>query len=245
MASEFKGTPGRCLTLEDAAILCKETDYLTNCCDDYEDNPINWDDAAAFFLEGVLHERKASTHLIAAAPELLEAMKAMVGTWESSIIKHIPALQFHSEYLKSKEIINKALNKMTFATSCFVRVEDPERRKELIKWLKEIGYLLNATHDDEAEFVVAMNDAQLEIDGVCACLNNPIFLGSSRAIGCSNIELFKALAAMNDKNDYQQWFRKEMTNGSTDWYDCPIISIGTAEGYRKATASEIIEHFKK
>ena len=29
---------------------------------------------------------------------------------------------------------------MTFTTPCFVRVENPEKRKELIEWLEGIGY---------------------------------------------------------------------------------------------------------
>lgn len=29
---------------------------------------------------------------------------------------------------------------MTFTIPCFVRVENPEKRKELIEWLKGIGY---------------------------------------------------------------------------------------------------------
>ena len=31
---------------------------------------------------------------------------------------------------------------MTFTTPCFVRVENPEKRKELIEWLKALGYRL-------------------------------------------------------------------------------------------------------
>lgn len=53
-----------------------------------------------------------------------------------------------------------------------------------------------------------------------------------------------ALAAMNDTNDYMQWF----TDGR-DWRLCPDIvvtkmAIPSYALYSKATAEEIIEHFK-
>ena len=78
----------------------------------------------------------------------------------------------------------------------------------------------------------------------------------------SNIELFKALAAMNDENDWEQWFVKDcgcyglgwvlcrterIYNHFGDEFDC----IGRANWawedfrkYRRATTEEIIEHFK-
>lgn len=39
------------MTIEEAEILCKKTDYAIDAIE-YEDNKINWADAAAFFLEG-------------------------------------------------------------------------------------------------------------------------------------------------------------------------------------------------
>ena len=37
---------------------------------------------------------------------------------------------------------------MTFTTPCFVRVENPEKRKELIEWLEGIGYRLEYLRND-------------------------------------------------------------------------------------------------
>lgn len=74
-----------------------------------------------------------------------------------------------------------------------------------------------------------------------------------------NVELFKALAAMNDENDRDQWF----TNGE-DWAlsmyndfdgcmttaaECEAGNVGCYTyceecGFRKATAEEIVEYFK-
>lgn len=57
-----------------------------------------------------------------------------------------------------------------------------------------------------------------------------------------NIELFKALAAMNDENDREQWF----TDG-TRWYMCTskkVHSDYAVLGYYKATVEEIVERYK-
>ena len=61
-----------------------------------------------------------------------------------------------------------------------------------------------------------------------------------------NIELFKALAAMNDENDREQWF--------TDGYHfelCPTNKADMVAWHmmyrtkpRKATAEEIVQYFK-
>ena len=74
------------------------------------------------------------------------------------------------------------------------------------------------------------------------------------AIDCGeNIELFKALAAMNDENDREQWFIAEEAKA---WVNQGLYApIGSFEKCllehrvgipaRKATVEEIIEHFKK
>lgn len=46
------------MTLEEAEVLAKQTDYAFDLCDCDGLNPVNWADACAFFLEGYLHARK-------------------------------------------------------------------------------------------------------------------------------------------------------------------------------------------
>lgn len=70
----------------------------------------------------------------------------------------------------------------------------------------------------------------------------------------SDIELFKALAAMNDENDYMQYFVFAAQDQRPDEFflcanqKCPkwvlptCLSLGLSP--RKATAEEIVEHFK-
>jgi hypothetical protein len=73
-----------------------------------------------------------------------------------------------------------------------------------------------------------------------------ILLMIDNTIDCGeNVELFKALAAMNDGNDHYQWFVGTLNpellelNNSMDDNGLFVESF-----FRKATAEEIIEHFK-
>ncbi len=115
---------------------------------------------------------------------------------------------------------------MSFTTPCFVRVEDPAERKKLIEWLEDIGQ----------EFCAACHE--LVFSNKYSCI--PFNCGT-------NVELFKSLAAMNDENDREQWFivndgfETEMVCSKSGIdYDYILSSFD----YRKATADEIIEHFK-
>lgn len=152
---------------------------------------------------------------------------------------------------------------MKFRTPCFVRVEDAKKRRRLLIWLQEIGYDLYQSArslnypilccnmiDDEPGNVYG--EYAEELTGLCG-----IF-----AYDCGdNIELFKALAAMtDDRNDVNQWyvFAADYYFGEEDVYYhrghviSGIDMIYVFEDWRnalyycrKATADEIVEHFKK
>jgi len=125
---------------------------------------------------------------------------------------------------------------MTFTTPCFVRVENPEKRKELIEWLEGIGYThFPFIHDScliatDSDGRIWLTDANR--DGAYDCQ--------------TDTDLFKVLAAMNDENDREQWF--------TDGYHfelCPTNKADMVAWHmmyrtkpRKATAEEIVEYFK-
>lgn len=150
---------------------------------------------------------------------------------------------------------------MKFTTPCFVRVEDAEKRKKLIDFCKNCGYTAIYSIDPTYEFVV------------CGLVANNVDVASSYdsdtmrnglvcygLIDCGdNIELFKALAAMNDVNDKEQWYsyadyptpeckngiRKMILNHSVTFDSWQDGICGYTGYYRKATAQEIIEHFNK
>ena len=143
---------------------------------------------------------------------------------------------------------------MTFTTPCFVRVENPEKRKELIEWLEGIGY----------KFLMrGLESNVLYVDVTSGCLlcafESPVTqseMVSKGYIDCGdNIELFKALAAMNEWNDRKQWYvyteypTNDGKNGVRKFvFNEPVrfdSFVDVPSGYyRKATAEEIVQYFK-
>lgn len=153
---------------------------------------------------------------------------------------------------------------MNFLTPAFVRVNDPEKRKDLTEWLKGIGYMVcrcclfdgwNTLHCG----AINRNRIDYEVHGI------PDYDGDTGynvgwfkaedadkehpSYDCGeNIELFKALAAMNDENDRDQWFIDESGRFEKCSFKKANI-VGWIMLYgktpRKATVAEIIEHFKE
>ncbi|WP_286726973.1 hypothetical protein [Alistipes sp. UBA1686] len=146
---------------------------------------------------------------------------------------------------------------MKFTTPCFVRVEDAEKRTELLKWMFDVGYAGRYRIDPSCPIVVA----GLEKDCAdVACAGATEGLAVFGLIDCGdNIELFKALVAMNDENDMQQLFicdtyadigcvmwhlceNKKFKHYYVEWEDG---ETDIRSEFRKATVEEIIKHFKK
>ncbi len=131
---------------------------------------------------------------------------------------------------------------MTFTTPCFVRVENVEERQKLDVWLRGIGR--RALTSKNQAYVVASVDSVLRCNLEGRAIDTMVAQGY---IDCgADVGLFKALAAMNDENDREQWFtddihfEKSMLDvaGIKSWESCYHTTP------RKATAEEIIEHFK-
>lgn len=154
---------------------------------------------------------------------------------------------------------------MKFTTPCFVRVDDMEKRKDLTKWLQGIGYMVcrcclfdgwNTLHCG----AINRNRIDYEVHGIPdydgdTGYNVGWFKAENADKECpsydcgENIELFKALAAMNDGNDLEQWFVVEHTGSADELVladsEDALAYIQSGDGWRKATVEEIIEHFKK
>lgn len=134
---------------------------------------------------------------------------------------------------------------MTFTTPCFVRVENPEKRNNLREWAKNIGYNFVDVAGIESDY----SDPQPYIEVFPHSFRsttpqgNSFYVASRKAIDCGeNIELFKALAAMNDENDREQWF---VSNKGSEWAICKkTLNVYSGVLCRKATAEEIVEYFK-
>lgn len=130
---------------------------------------------------------------------------------------------------------------MTFTTPCFVRVENPEKRKELIEWLKWIGYRLEYLRNDGV--IVPTSENRVYVYGEAV---HEIIKSDYDTIDCGeNTELFKALAAMNDENYYYQWFSTILKPGYIVLNNSMNNNqLFTEPLFRKATAEEIVEYFK-
>ena len=140
---------------------------------------------------------------------------------------------------------------MTFTTPCFVRVENPEKRKELIEWLKALGYRLEYLRNDGV--IVLTSENRVYVYG--EALYRVIKVDYDTIDCGENTELFKALAAMNEWNDRKQWYAyteyptNEGKNGVRKFvFNEPArfdSFVDVPSGYyRKATAEEIVEYFK-
>lgn len=155
---------------------------------------------------------------------------------------------------------------MIFSTPCFVRVKDAQKRIELVAWLDSLGYMVQIKACPKIHDII--------IASICHVKTSLGFM-DRRYIDCGeNIELFKALAAMTDYNDREQWFvahavirfnRLEDTvlteTGerlimARNWFKVLIpqasdirakwmAAVTPKQLCHKATKDEIIEHFNR
>lgn len=141
---------------------------------------------------------------------------------------------------------------MTFTTPCFVRVEDPAEREKLIEWLDEIGYeYVKPPKEEYSGYKVICESSY------CGTAHDEQTFATAEYIDAgTNVDLFRALAAMNDKNDREQWFVAK--KNISDCYDIDDIiyqkgdmffnasgELLVEKNFRKATAEEIVKYFKK
>lgn len=133
---------------------------------------------------------------------------------------------------------------MSFTQPCFIRNNTAELRKKL----EELGY---------KQVENGVNEWHIPIDKLswlgCNLYSDGNYMGvnghwSDLWIDCGDNEsLFLALCALNSDNDYKQWFIDEADPYKT-WYLCYLHHkedcLQNTSSCRKATAQEILEHFK-
>lgn len=136
---------------------------------------------------------------------------------------------------------------MKFTTTCFVRIENAEKRKELAVWLSSIGRYVSpavTSSDDHKDWVIVTEPYDPDLDGYVGIWaktpKSPAFIDCGE-----NIELFKALAAMNDENDNEQYFVTELAGSSYCVHKNRNTNLDYSLVCRKATVEEIIEHFNE
>lgn len=126
-----------------------------------------------------------------------------------------------------------------FTQSCFIRKNSPELREKLINLGYHV-YDLDMNKDSPAEWCTV-----IESDASYAGIWNKEPANKEKFLDCGeNEELFLAIAALRDDNDFMQYFKA----AEVDWLllcrvkyieDCTTFH----ELYRKLTPEELIEYF--
>ena len=142
---------------------------------------------------------------------------------------------------------------MGFIKPCFIRKNTPELRKKL----EELGYEANTYEcfwDDENRYIITTIGSN-GFAFYTLCIKNCCILENKEYIDCGdNEELFLAIAALRDDKPDYQWFLWEHNDGEyhpeeNDSWRQYIPGEHWEEWWwfevRKATAEEIVEHFKK
>lgn len=136
-----------------------------------------------------------------------------------------------------------------FTTPCFIRKNTPELRKKLVK----LGYnryplWMADWSDDDSRYVYLVTDVLYY-----TYPQKPTNPKNGEYIDCgTNEDLFLALAALRDDTDINQYFicdKVSFTLGKTYYPDDYLYyqydEFFDKQNWHKATAEELIEHFKK
>lgn len=150
-----------------------------------------------------------------------------------------------------------------FKYPCFVCIKDEKERQELIEWLEMVGYRIAHCFVWEDVILVENNHIQ-------TLTTDDVFLFPDKAIDCGqDIGLFKSIAAINDENDYMQYFiskgaarnkhgvpyESNITYGCREWYERLNEFYLSLENkfnkkryqcllWEKANPNELIDYFK-
>lgn len=140
---------------------------------------------------------------------------------------------------------------MAFKQGCFIRKNTPELRAQLEK----LGYEYSGFYkvDFSVLATTACNSHYSCVTDVLMDHPDDRIHWRNNRIDCgTNEKMFLALAAMRDDNDYMQWFicddgesmfQVDKPGMSVEKYIHEYMDGWDTEGYRKATAKEIVEHF--
>jgi hypothetical protein len=142
---------------------------------------------------------------------------------------------------------------MNRTASCFVRIKNEEKREEIREWLRESGYITDSFQiRDDHQYVVTSASGSMRAWTCCELPDLHI-----RHDCGTDIELFRTLAAMNDRNDRDQWFvfTRDVYDLADEFKsgDVPVVRKGefylcteekmTVASARKAAPIEIVGYY--
>lgn len=131
-----------------------------------------------------------------------------------------------------------------FTTPCFIRKNTPELRKKL----EELGYSLETEWSGTRTIKTYANGTCLQDMFFPECKwDVKDLFAPPNAIDCgTNEALFLALAALNDSDDYMQFFVHN--DNPYRWSLCQQksahLELPVTKDWHKATIVELMEHFK-
>jgi hypothetical protein len=158
-------------------------------------------------------------------------------------------------------MMNEQNIKKLFLYNAYIKVDDEKIRKELITFLSDLDdrVVLFSARYNYCNIIIVDNYTVRCIDNI-----DDKYLNLTEFVDCyDNIELFKALVAVNNTDDYMQWFVSDCNQA---WVNQGIYApIGSFElclvkdrylgqnsnfcssipPAHKASKEELIKHFKK
>lgn len=138
-----------------------------------------------------------------------------------------------------------------FTTPCIIGNNTPELRERL----ENLGYKYSGADGETLDYIITFpHKALYSIFDKWHIIKQPKVFSEWIPCRADNEELFLALAALRDDNDYMQWFicddnksmfKVDKPNMTMDKFIYNYMDGWNTDGARKATVKEIIEHFKK
>ena len=137
-----------------------------------------------------------------------------------------------------------------FTTPCIIGKNTPELREKL----ESLGYKYSGADGKTLDYIITFpHKALYSIFDKWHIIKQPKVFSKWIPCRADNEELFLALAALRDDNDYMQWFicddnesmfKVNKPNMTMDEFIYNYMDGWNTDGARKATTEEIIEHFK-
>ena len=147
-----------------------------------------------------------------------------------------------------------------FTTPCFVKIEDAQERADLIKWLEGIGYTFNVCHKNAYEVAISPHSTTkvIKVERRAESSFIDALESTDTGIDCgTNIDLFKAIAALRDDSDTMQFFRITDLSTGNIVDKCVRLTYGKRVSkkrfnlnrchdylIKKLSPQELIEYFK-
>lgn len=120
-----------------------------------------------------------------------------------------------------------------------------DNTKENREFLENIGYKMHGDYRKHNDFIFAFQPIDAPTPMYKSLYEHEIKLFYINEINCiGNNILFKSIAAINNDNDYMQWFICNRTGKYVLYRGKDLFKENISPFFHKATIEELKEHFK-